>query len=847
VPRLVARWLLLAGLALAAPACREPPRAPQRTAARDAAPADARPGPHAPAGPPARAFLIEDPADLLRGPHAAGRLGDVRLENDRAAFVVQALGEPFGFALTGGNLVDAAALPAGRDELAHLFLYLDDDFPRQATYRELGFIEGAPGEALVVARGSDSRDPQLEIETVYALAPGTAALRLTTILHNRGPRPLAAFEVGDAVLWGGAATAGAGLPDCPPAPGLVPHLVAVGTVGAYAYLGADPLGFRCRDGAGYADATLGSYDLDPLPAGEAGVTVVRWLAVGDRADTSSATAAAREARGDPLERVAVRTIGTDGEPVAEAVVRLTRDRIAPPETLRTDAGGRGVARLPAGTWQGSAEAPARSGAGLVTLDVPAAEPVELPLGPPGRLELDVQLAERDGAEPQRAPVRVMVRGVPPTPDPSFGGPFAAGGAGRTFVAADGQAARPLPPGTYQVLVTHGPEYELLEQTIDVPPGGAGRVHGTLVRRVETAGWLAADLHLHTAESTDGGTPPRDRVLACAAEGVELLGSADHNEATDLAPQVEALGLAETLLAVIGVEVTTDSSRVPIGHLNVFPLAVDPAAPHVAAPVPWLDLDYPALVAGARRIPGVLVQVDHPRSSHNGSFALLGLGTDDAATAALLALDFDLLEVSNGQGFAQTPAALADWARLVGCGRRVTPTGGSDAHALATPPCGWPRTYVFAGRDTAGGFSPDGLAAALRSGRVVVSSGPFVVLRVDDIPAGGTVVPKGRGVLVSVRVEAAPWIDVARVRVLVNGREELALPPTARAPEAVRLETQAPLALSGDAAVWVEVDGASTLPVLEADSAIRPWALSGAVWIDADGDGKLLPGGAGCTP
>ena len=845
MPRVAAGWFALAGLALAASACREPPRAPRQSAARDAAPAGADARQRTAEGPPARAFAIEDPADLLRGPHAAGRLGDVRLDNGRAAFVVQALGEPFGFARGGGNLVDAAALPGGRDELAHVFLYLDEDFPRQATYRELGFVEGPPGEALVVARGTDSRDPQLEIETIYALVPGSAALRLTTILRNRGPQPKTGFEVGDAILWGGAAPATAGLPPCPPAPGLVPQLAAVGAVGSYAYLGADPVGFRCTDGRGYTDAVLGTYELDPLPAGEGGVTVVRWLAVGDRADTSSATAAARDARGDPLDRVALRTTDAAGEPVADAVVRLTRDRASAPETLRTDAGGRGVARLPAGSWRGSAEAAARVGAGLVNFAVPADAPVELPLGPPGRLELDVQLAESEGVPPRRAPVRVVVRGVPPTPDPFFGGPFAAGGAGRTFVAADGRSTRPLPPGTYEVLVTHGPEYELLEQTVDVPADGAGRVHGTLLRRIETAGWLAADLHVHTAESTDAGTTPRDRVLACAAEGVELLASADHNEATELTPHVEALGLADTLLAVVGAEVTTDGSRVPLGHFNVFPLAIDPAAPHVAAPVPWLDLGYPELAAGARRIPGVLFQINHPRARSNGAFDLLGVGTDDATPPTSRTLDFDLLEVANGQTFADTPAAVADWVRLVRCGRRITPTGGSDAHALALPPCGWPRTWVFAGRDTAAGFSPDGLAAALRSGRVVVSSGPFVVLRVDDVPAGGTVVPKGRGVLVSVRVEAAPWIDVARVRVLVNGREELSLPPTARPPEAVRLETQAPLAVTGDAAVWAEVDGTSILPVLEADSPIRPWALSGAVWIDADGDGRLLPGGAGC--
>lgn len=839
-----AGWLVLAGLLPVVSACREPPRAPRRDGAR-AVPA-AGPGAlsHLPSGPPARAFVIEDPADLLRGPCASGRLGDVRIDNGRAAFIVRALGEPSGLARTGGHLVDAAALPDGRDELGEVLLYLDDG-RRTVAYEELGFVPGAPGEAVVVARGADARDPRLEIETIYALGPGVAALRLTTVLRHADGPPPAAFEVGDAILWGAASPQAAGLPACPPPPALVPHLAAVGEAGSYAYLAADPVGFRCGDDTGRTWTALAAFDPGASGSDARGKTVVRWIAVGERADTTSATAAAREARGDPLERVAVRTTDAAGEPVAEATVRLSGPPGTSPETLRTDAGGRGLARLPAGHWRATAETQARAGAGVAPFKTPLPEPLELPLSPPGRLELDVQLTEAPGEALARAPVRVLVRGLPPTPDPSFGGPFSAGGAGHTFIAADGRASRPLPPGTYAVVVTRGPEYDLLEETIDVPPGGAARLQGTLTRRIETAGWLAADFHLHTTASTDAGTPPRDRVLACAAEGIEVIAATDHNEATDLAPHVESLGLANRMLAVVGTELTTDGSRVPVGHLALFPLAIDPAAPRVSTPVPWLDVELAELTAGARRLPGALLQWNHPRAPRDGAFARLGLAAGDAAS--LPVLDFDLLEVADGLAFERTAEAVADWAGLIGCGRRVVPTGGSNAHALAAPPCGWPRTWVFAARDDAGGFSPDSLAAALRSGRVVVSSGPFVALRVNDVPVGGTAVPRGRGVLVSVRVEAAPWVEVTRVRIRVNGREALAAAPTARPPETVRLEMQAPLPIEGDAAVWAEVEGSAPLPVLDPESPIRPWALTGAIWVDANGDGKVRLAGAGCGP
>jgi len=837
--------LTLAGWA----GCRQPPHAGSR-AARDAVVRveDARSG--VPAGPPARAFRIEAPADLLRGPHAAGRIVDVRLDNGRAAFVVQAIGSVFGFARSGGNLIDAAAVPDGRDELSQMFLYLGEDFPRQAVYHELAIGEGAPGEAVVLARGTDSQDRQLEIETVYALSPGSRALRLTTVVRNHGSALVPGFAIGDAIEWGSASPEAAGQPRCPPGSGVLSHVVAVGTYGSYAYLGPAEQGFRCIDDFGWVNSVLGAFDLPPAGAGDAGApgaTVVRWIAVGDRADTASATAAAREARGDVLGRAAVLAVGDGGEPVPEAVVHFSRGREAPAESARTDAAGRGVALLPPGLYHVDADAPGRSPAGVVEVGVPAGEPVELPLSAPGRLELEVLTAATETDAGERAPVRVVVRGRPPTPDPSFGGPYTAGGAGNSFVLAEGRATRPIPPGSYQVLVTRGPEYDLLQQTVDIPPGGTGSVHGTLVRRVETSGWLAADLHVHTTASSDAGTPPRDRVLGCAAEGVELVVSADHNVLTDLAPQVEALGLSAWLGAVPGVEVTTDLSQQPLGHINVFPLAVDPARPDAIDPIPWLDLGLPELIAGARRIPGVLVQIDHPRSPRNGTFALLGVGSDDNVPPASLAFDFDLLEVANGLGFQGRAAATADWARLVRCGRRVTPTGGSDAHALLQGPCGYPRTWIFAGRDRPEGLTPEAFATQLRAGRVVVSTGPFVVLRVDDVPPGETLSPKARGVLVQLRVEAAPWVDVRRVRVLVNGVEALSLAPTARQPETVRLETQAPLALTGDAAIWAEVEGDAPYPFLPADSLIRPWALTGAVWVDTDGDGQVKPAGAACQP
>src|SRR3984885_11188362 len=66
----------------------------------------------------------------LGGPNAIGRPGDLMLENDEVVFVVDQLGSSWGFAESGGNVVDAADAKLRKDELGQLFTYFGT-FPRQ--------------------------------------------------------------------------------------------------------------------------------------------------------------------------------------------------------------------------------------------------------------------------------------------------------------------------------------------------------------------------------------------------------------------------------------------------------------------------------------------------------------------------------------------------------------------------------------------------------------------------------------------------------------------------------------------------------------------------------------------
>lgn len=818
VARRVAAWIALLALCLA-PSCRRPPRAADRHRTREAA--EAARAELRREAPPARAFRIESPGDLLTGPAAAGRIGDVRLDNGRAAFVVQAIGDgPFGFSAGGGNLIDAALLPDGRDALGQVWLYLADEYPRQAFYTDLAVGEGEDGEAIARARGHDVRNAEIEIETVYALAPDAVALRVTTSVWNRSGVPVERYGVGDAILWG--ATEPIGGTDCPADPRAAAWLAAAGRAGSFAYAAGIDAPFGCRAAPGWTDSILGTFDLPShaRAAARPGAVVTRFLAVGEPEETARAIEGVREARGDLLERAVFRTVGPDGEALPEARLRIDR---AGGETLiaRTDASGRAAIDLPRGTGIVAARTDGRSSVETAPFAAPTDSPVHVALGPAGRVEIDVLLFEVADAGGTRGPVRVTVRGEGGTPDPFFGDPFSAGGFGTSFVADDGRSVRPLAPGRYRVRVTRGPEYDLVDQRIDVTPGSAARVKGRLIRRVQTAGMLAADLHLHTIASTDAGVAVRDRVLACGGEGIEWIVVSDHNVVTDAAPAIEAIGLDGWIGATAGAEVTTDLSVRPVGHFNAFPL---PAGGE-RLPVAWEDLPYAGIAASIRSVAGAILAVNHPRSPANGTSGLLGF--DRVAGVGPYDPAPDLLEVCNGLGFAETEAARDDWAALVAAGSPVVPVGGSDSHRLDQF-CGWPRTWVFVGRDTPAGLPDEVFAASLRAGRVVVSTGPFLSLRVQDAPPGSTVAASAGKVRVEIRAEAPPWIDIDRVVLHATGLEDRVFAPTGAATEAVRVAERATLEMPAGGFVWLEASGDDPLPVLPPDSPIRPWAMTGAV-------------------
>ncbi len=100
------------------------------------------------------------------------------------------------------------------------------------------------------------------------------------------------------------------------------------------------------------------------------------------------------------------------------------------------------------------------------------------------------------------------------------------------VTPDGKGRLRVKPGTYDILISRGPEYEVERQrsvaipAVDSAQGVSLTVRAMLRRVVDTAGFVSGDYHQHTQGSIDSPVPLRQRVIENMAEGVEFEGEAE---------------------------------------------------------------------------------------------------------------------------------------------------------------------------------------------------------------------------------------------------------------------------------------------------------------------------------
>ncbi len=801
---------------------------------------------------PARVHVMRE-GEELGGPNAIGRPGDLVLENDEVVFVIDRLGSSVGFAESGGNIVDAADAHLRKDELGQQFTYFGK-FPRQGVYSALTSGTSPKGGAWIEAKGRELYDANLEVTTRYTLQPPDRALLLETTVKNAGAAASHIPGFGDVIQWGGTEKLAPGKPRGFKGPSSGPYVGGVGRFTSYATTSVGGT-IEGTSGSSWTDTTVrAGVALGP---GEQ-ITFARIFLVGERADTSSLVSELMQTAGSPqsLGTVKVKLKPSPGEASVDvpADAHLAVRDEAGADVLTIHAAGlppRIEARLPVGHWVlAYTGGGGRAGVATANVYITAEAETGAELAVTRAANAAVLCANADGSA---MPCKLTFERIDGGPLPDFGPAHVAGPARNQATTADGTVNVALAPGAYRVTASRGPEYSLAQADMSVAPGERHELRLSPLRVVDTAGYLACDFHQHTLLGADSAVTTRDRIIANAAEGVEVAVASEHNIIAQLQPIVQALGLQRELVSISGDELTSDASRHSWGHANVFPLPFDPSKPRGGAPLVRDRTPGEIIDELGRAGSGEFVfQVNHPRSGESGYFDQLAFDpATGVGTGAGYDGRFDALEVWNGRSAEARGKVLRDFLALLRTQHPVTATADTDTHGIVGQEAGYPRTYVRVGSDSQlETWGPDRTAQVVRGIKtlrdVVLTNGPMLRVTANGAPIGG--IARGPLVTVKVHVESAPWVVVDEVRVLrASERSDVVRAVIVQKPTsggALAADVALSVRVAGDDALVVVVSGNRPMvPVLSAAAGetidVSPWAMTGAIWVDADGDGRAL--------
>ena len=334
--------------------------------------------------------------------------------------------------------------------------------------------------------------------------------------------------------------------------------------------------------------------------------------------------------------------------------------------------------------------------------------------------------------------------------------------------ANGKASFSMPAGTYTIYAGRGFEYGIDSVKLVLKTGDRFHKKIILKREVPTEGWISSDTHIHTyTHSGHGDATDKDRVITIAGEGVELPVITDHNAHIDLQQEALANGVRKYFTPVVGNEVTTK-----VGHFNIFPITPgETVADHRAED--WNSLSNNIKKESSEKA----IILNHARDIHIGFrphdpklfISAAGMRKDHEKFFA------NAMEVLNS-GSQQTDIMqlFRDWFAMLNHGQFITPVGSSDSHDVSRFIVGQGRTYVRSDDQDPGKINVEQAVKNFLQGKVMVSAGLLTEITVNEKFGPGDVVSSADEITVSVRVLGPGWTKAERVTIYANGikiREE----------------------------------------------------------------------------
>ncbi|HEX4129090.1 MAG TPA: CehA/McbA family metallohydrolase [Pirellulales bacterium] len=458
------------------------------------------------------------------------------------------------------------------------------------------------------------------------------------------------------------------------------------------------------------------------------------------------------------------------------------------------------------------------------------------------------------------PCKVQFRGTEGTKSPYFFEKSGEHAVGNLYYAHNGSFRLDMPPGNYDCTISYGPEYDVVEQAIEVRSGSETPVKAALARSVDARGWVSTDFHNHATPSGDNVSSQYGRVLNLLCEQVEFAPCTEHNRLSSYAPHLKRLGVEHLLASCVGIELT--SAPLPLGHNNAFPLHLHEHQQDNGAPLPDEDPEVQvARLALWDDRSDKLVQQNHPDLGWL-LFDRNGDGKPDGGYSRVLPhldvievhppkhiFDGALLKTDKGNNKNNT---IFNWLQLLNQGIRTPGVVNTDAH-YNIHGSGWMRNWIACPTDEPGNIDVLDIVHAAEHGHIIMSTGPFLSVRATTAAAGKASTgiagdelraPGGKATL-AVRVQCPNWFDVDRVQVFINGRPDEQLNFTRAkhsemfSNDTVKFDREIPLTLAGDAHVIVATIGEKSPighvvgPEHERDP---PVAVSNPIYFDVDGDG-----------
>jgi hypothetical protein len=523
--------------------------------------------------------------------------------------------------------------------------------------------------------------------------------------------------------------------------------------------------------SGFVGAFSAGFD---IPACEASERLHARLVIGDRLD--GAQLAAEKLLGTDMREI-TGTVTRGGTAVADAHVHAEGADGGQLTRVTTDANGAFSLHVP--TSADVTLSAYRRGDAVGTMHVgTASTPAAITLPAAGAIE--VAISDGTSASPGR--VQIFPAGateLPLSPD-KWGEEPIANSRLHVVYSIDGSETLTVPPGQWEVVVSRGYEYEIVRQTVTVAAGATVHVDATLDHVVDTTGVQCADTHVHTWRSNDSGDRAIEKLKQAIADGLEIPVRSDHEWVGDFSTELATLGAEAYARAFSSIELTSFQVW---GHMGVFPLNADATQVNAGAPkwqtFPTADapdtefatLSPKAVFDSVRARPEApIVIINHPRSPTD-YFGYVGL--DPATGIASDDMDWDtkftLVEVFNDSGWkANLGGTVKDWFSLLEAGRHVFATGASDSHGISTSPVGYPRTCITLGTDDPRALTANQVRDALAAGHSVISGGIYVSAKLGTAGPGDTTTGAGSTQMVDVEVQAASWVDVDAIDVVVDG-------------------------------------------------------------------------------